>query len=193
MKLLHLLPLAALLPACSVGPWPAPPGAVIEMIEDDISVPWFPCTDAIPDCVESQFLVHTSVRVEDELGEPLNNVEVSFTSMWNDVYFVPQSVIQAVEYPSTARWAEVENSGDVYAELTGEFDGDYRPTYFETATDRNGRSDIWIWIESLPVNLSQAAQGGAAGGALVLLPIGVTIIVDIGADSRALELKAGTN
>lgn len=193
MKLLHLLPLAALLPACSLGPWPAPPGATIEMIEDDITVPWFPCTDVIPDCVESQFLIHTSVRVEDELGDPLNNVEVAFTSMWQDVFFVPQSVIQAVDYPSTSSWAAIESSGDVYAELTGEFDGDYRPTYFETATDRNGRSEVWIWVESLPINLSQAGQAGGGGGAAVLQPIGVSILVDIGADSRALELSAGAN
>lgn len=183
-----------LLAACDAGPWDAPYGSVIKEIET-IQVSWFGCQidpetgeSTNPNCDLEQpsppvvFPLNINVYNEDT-EVPLNNVWVRVASGYQDIYLLPQEVIEAVGLPDewtdeNDDWDDIEN-GEVWAEFTGTWRGDYRPTFAETWTDNTGTADVWVWIQRMPVDplSGQAKQS--------------SIFVDIGVDFVDIELQPG--
>jgi len=175
-KLLTLLSIAVLVTACDTGPWDAPPGAEIQDI-DDLRVAWFGCLqdpttgeNQSPSCVDSDPVqIPLTVQVLDTNSRvPLNNIRIAFTSGFGSIYLLPQRVIEALEVPNTESWDEVVADGEIWAEFTGSWEGDYRPTYYETWTDNHGIARFWIWVEALPKDPT-----GAAKDSFILADIGV--------------------
>jgi hypothetical protein len=178
---------AMLLSACNFGPWEAPYTADL-IVPEDLQIPWFACqldpTTGLPQtpgCTNSGSIAFPlSVQVVDpNTLEPYNNVRISVASTYEEVYILPQEVIEAVQLPDTSNWNNIEQDGRVYAEFSGNWEGDYRPTYFEGWTDRNGRMKVWIWVDSMPRNLltGQAAQ--------------TSIIFDIGNEVAQVLMQGG--
>ncbi len=176
---------------CANGPWDAPPGSVLNDFED-MRISWFGCqTDPAsgeplnPNCNIEQpsppviFPLSLSV-VNGETLLPVNNVWLSVTTGFKDIYVLPQEVIEAIALPDTDNWSDVAATDEVWAEFSGTFEGDYRPTYLETWTDNNGQVDVWVWIQKMPIDPSsgQAVQS--------------SILVDIGVDSATLGLQSGS-
>ena len=144
---------------CDVGPWDAPPGAQIAEVED-IRVAWFGCIldpttgqPQNPSCEPSAPVqIPMTVQVIDPDTEiPLNNIRISFSSGYGEIYLLPQEVIEALAIPDSERWGTIAD-GEVWAELTGSWEGDYRPTYYETWTDNNGLATFWIWVNEMPTD-----------------------------------------
>jgi len=183
---LLLLP-TLLLSACNFGPWDAPYTARL-VVPEDLSVPWFSCAidpttgqAQVEGCVNSGSVVFpvTVSVVDNDTELPLNNVRISASSTFNEIYLLPQDVIEAVQLPDTTNWNTVDGSGQIYAEFSGNWEGDYKPTYLETWTDRHGRLTVWVWINSFPVDLINGQ------------PIETSIIFDIGAEILEMSMKAG--
>jgi len=170
--------LALALAGCDNGPWDAPPNSQIKDIED-IKVAWFGCgTDAEPGCVESGAVVFPlTAIVVDQYEEPLNNVRVTYASGWNEIYLLPREVIEALALPDTERWTEIADSGQVWAQFSGNLEADYYPTFFEGWTEGNGTAEVWVWIDSMPTD-AQTGQAKEAG-----------ILIDIGVDQLAVKLQ----
>lgn len=176
---------------CNAGPWDAPPGSVISDVED-VKVAWFGCVlnpetgeAQSPNCDINQpsppviFPYRVAITNEDtEL--PVNNVWVRASSGFADIYILPQEVIEALALPDTENWNEIAESGEVWAQFSGDFEGDYRPTFLETWTDNNGQIDFWVWVQKLPVD-PQSGQAKESG-----------IMLDIGVDSAVVALTAGS-
>ncbi len=186
MKLL-LVPMTLLmfaLSGCATGPFDAPPTAVFGDTED-LTVPWFGCVidedTGLPSdtCFDSDPVVFPlSIYVTDETTDlPINNIRVTFTSMWPDIYVMPQSVIEAVVIPDTENWSTVANGGEVFAQFSGDFEGGYKPTFHDTWTDSAGRARTWVFIERMP----QDTTGQVVES---------TILVDMGVETLAVKLQS---
>jgi len=185
------LALCVAVTSCANGPWPAPPGAEIgELV--DIKVAWFACQvdplTGIPlneNCDIEQpsppVIFPLTIYVQDgNTEDPINNIWVEVTSGFHDVYLLPQEVIEAVIYPDTDRWQDVAGSDEIWAQFSGSFEGDYKPTYLQTYTDNNGLAKLWVWVQRMPVD-SQSGQAKES-----------SILVDIGVDSAVINLQAGS-
>ncbi|MEE2829300.1 MAG: hypothetical protein VX498_08940 [Myxococcota bacterium] len=144
--------------ACDTGPWDAPPGSEIAEVED-IEVSWFGCLlDPVtgaqqnPNCeISPPVQIPVTVLVQNATTlVPLNNIRITFTSGFTDVYLLPQEVIEAIALPDTESWAAIMSNGEIWAEFSGQWEGDYRPTYYETWTDNNGLAEFWVWVERMP-------------------------------------------
>ena len=163
-----LLPLAAAamaLGGCSTGPVDATYNYELAEFED-ITVPWFGCTvdqttgqPQNPNCTVSDPLIfRLDARVRDINTEvPANNVRIWFTSAYSDIYLLPQEVVEALSLPSEGAWNSLIDDGEIWAEFTGRLDGDYRPTYHESWTDKNGLASVWVWVNSLPTDETGSA------------------------------------
>ncbi len=170
--------------ACDPGPWDAPPFAEIDDIED-IQVPWTACridpltgNTSTPGCEnDPPVILPLNVLVRNaRTQEPLNNVRIWYASGYHLIYLLPQEVLEAVDLPGTERWEYLEERGDVFAEFSGSFDGDYRPTYHEGWTNSNGISTIWLYVEEMPTD--DAGQAKESG---IVVSIGVdTVVVKLG-------------
>jgi len=176
IALLTLLSIAALTAGCDTGPWDAPPGSEIQDI-DDLRVPWFGClqdpttgANQAENCQDSgPVQIPVTIQVLDGNSSlPLNNIRIAFTSGYNDILLLPQEVIEALAVPEGGSWDQVVSDGEIWAEFTGEWDGDYRPTYYETWTDNQGLARFWIWVEAMPKDAT-----GTAKDSFVLADIGV--------------------
>ncbi len=146
------------LTGCANGPWNAPPNAVF-LEQDDVKVPWFGCDidadtglPSNPNCEPSDAVIFPlNISVLDvDTQQPLNNVRVSFTSIWHEIYVMPQEVLEAVTLPDTERWSDFDAGDETFAEFSGNFEGDYRPTFHDTWTDENGVARTWVYVDSLP-------------------------------------------
>ena len=180
-----------LLAGCDNGPWDAPPNAKIQEV-DAFQVSWFGCqTDPITgeplneNCDLEQpsppviFPLTLSVY-DEETGTPINNVWMRVTSGFQDIYLLPQEVIEAIALPDTENWSDIGASEEVWAQFSGTWEGDYKPTFLETWTDNNGQADLWVWIQRMPLD---PASGQAKQS---------SIMVDIGTDLMLIELQAGS-
>jgi len=176
ITLLTLLSIAAFSLGCDTGPWDAPPGSEIQDVED-IRVPWFGCLqdpttgeNQSPSCVDSAPVqIPITVQVlSGASGVPLNNIRIAFSSGYSEVLLLPQQVIEALEVPPGGSWESVVSNGEIWAEFTGSWEGDYRPTYYETWTDNHGLARFWIWVERMPKDAT-----GTAKDSFVLADIGV--------------------
>jgi hypothetical protein len=185
ITLLTLLSLAVLGTACDTGPWDAPPGSEIQAVED-IRVSWFGCvvdptTGELqnPACEPSPPVqIPMVMQVMDSgSGVPLNNIRISFTSGYGEIYLLPQEVIEAISLPDTENWAEIMQDGEIWAEFTGSWEGEYRPTYYETWTDNNGLARFWIWVNEMPLD--------ATGN-----PKDTFVRADIGVDHKFVKLTS---
>ncbi len=157
-RLLALPLMMLLLPACSTGPVDATYRHELVQFED-MQVSWMGCSlDAEtgqqenPNCQNSNpIILRLDARVRDiETELPANNVRVWLNSGYELVYLLPQEVLEAIEVPITEGWDDVLGRGEVWAEFAGTFEGDYRPTYHETATDQNGMATVWLYIQEMP-------------------------------------------
>ena len=187
---MFLAVVAVALSGCNAGPWDAPPGRILDD-EEDFKVSWFGCQiDPLtfqpldPNCDLDQpsppVIIPFSIGVTDEeTTTPVNNIWVRVSSGFKDVYLLPQEVIEAVALPDTENWQDVAASGEVWAEFSGSFEGDYRPTFVETWTDNNGQVDFWIWVDKMPVD---PVSGQA---------VETSVLIDIGVDSATLLLQPG--
>ncbi|MCP4869318.1 MAG: hypothetical protein GY898_11435 [Proteobacteria bacterium] len=176
--------------SCANGPWQAPPGTAIGEIED-IKVAWFACpVDPItgaalnPSCNLEQpsppvIFPLTIYLVNEDTESPVNNVWVEITSGFEDVYLLPQEVIEAVIYPDTENWQDVATSDEIWAQFSGTFEGDYRPTYLQTYTDQYGMAKLWVWVQRMPID----TQAGTAKES--------SILIDIGVARTVITLQAG--
>ena len=118
-------------------------------------------------------------RVRDVNTEaPANNIRVWFTSPYSDVYLLPQEVLEALNVPSGGDWDQVIDRGEIWAEFSGRFDGNYRPTYHEGWTDRRGVASVWVWVNTMPTDESGA-------------PLQTQVQVSIASDTTALRLQGG--
>ncbi len=190
LAILSALVVCVSVASCANGPWQAPPGTVIGEIED-IKVAWFACqidplTGAAvnPNCNVEQpsppVIFPLTIQLQDEETElPVNNVWVDITSGFSDIYLLPQEVIEAVVLPDTPNWQDIAGSDEVWAQFSGTFEGDYRPTYLQTWTDNNGLVQLWVWVQRMPVD-TQAGQAKES-----------SILIDIGVDQLVLTLQAG--
>jgi hypothetical protein len=170
---------------CGRGPFDAPPGALISEI-DDIKVSWSGCDidpqtgeQVNPNCETSPpVLIKLTLQVANETTrQPYNNVWISFMSTWHEIFTLPPEVIEAVELPAEGNWGDVEGT---VAEIAGyQADEEYRPTYYETATDKWGRGEVWIWVETMPTDDAGEVKDGG-------------IIVDIGSDWKLIKMTGGT-
>ena len=159
-KLLVLALAALVLPACSTGPIDATFN--YELVEfEDLAVPWTGCTidqqtgqQTNPNCeLSDPVIFRLDARVRDTNTEiPGNNIRVWFTSPYNDIYLLPQEVLEAINVPSGGDWDQVIDRGEVWAEFSGRFDGNYRPNYHEGWTDRRGVASVWVWVNSMPLD-----------------------------------------
>ena len=176
--------LLGLLAGCDAGPWDAPPYAEIAEIED-INISWTGCRlDPLSGEPQTQgcendppVIIPLNVMVRDgRYSSPLNNVKIWYSSGYHKIFLLPQEVLEAVDLPETDRWAYLAERGDVFAEFSGSFDGDYRPTYYQGWTDSSGLSSVWIFVEEMPTDATgQAKETG------ILISIGVdTITVKLG-------------
>jgi hypothetical protein len=182
---------ALLLVGCDNGPWDAPPNAVIGEV-DPLKVAWFGCQldpatgmPMNPSCDIEQpsppVIFPLTIDVYDEDTEvPVNNVWVRFTTGYVDIYVLPQEVIEAVALPDSTNWTDIAETSEVWAEFSGSFEGDYRPTFAEVWTDNYGRATVWVWVQRMPVDV---ASGQAKES---------MIMIDIGADSQIVDLQAGS-
>jgi len=184
LLLLVSAPLLGFLLGCDAGPWDAPPYAEISEIED-INVSWTSCRldpltglPQTPGCEpDPPVILPLNIMVRDaRYSSPLNNVKIWYSSGYHKIYLLPQEVLEAVELPETDRWAYLAERGDVFAEFSGAFDGDYKPTFYEGWTDANGLSSVWVYIEEMPTDdTGQARESG------ILISIGVdTLTVKLG-------------
>ena len=169
MKLLKFVLLSAVAPmmvACG-GPFPAPYQSEIAPI-DDIEFPWPGCRldpftgqKIQPSCEDPEPMIlriDMLVRNIDSLIG-YNNVRVSFNTSYHDIYVLPPEVIQAVDTPSSSSgWNSIDSS-EVWAEFSGTLDGDYAPTYGQTATNNAGVASAFLWVQSLPADESGAVKG----------------------------------
>jgi hypothetical protein len=163
------------LTGCATGPFDAPPTAQFSEVLD-VQVPWFGCpvdqaTGLVdPNCVPSDPVIFPlSIYVTDSDTElPVNNIRVTFTSLWNDIYVMPQSIIEAVVIPDTESWSTLQSGGEVFAEFSGDYEGDYKPTFHDTWTDSAGRARTWVFVETMPVNVT-----GQPSEASILVDMGV--------------------
>lgn len=183
--LLFLLTLLMfVLSGCATGPFDAPPSATFSDVED-IIVPWFGCTiDDVtglpdPECRESDPVIFPlSIYVEDEdTNLPINDVRVTFTSLWGDIYVMPQSVIEAVVLPNSERWSDVDAGGEVFAQFSGQYEENYQPTFHDTWTDAAGRARTWVFIERMPQD--EAGQ-----------VVESTILIDMGVETVAFKMQS---
>ena len=184
--LLIAVSLLGLTAGCDAGPWDAPPYAEIDEVED-INVAWQACRldpltggPQTPGCEnDPPVIIPLNIMVRDaRYNSPLNNVKIWYSSGYNKVYLLPQEVLEAVELPETDRWAYLAERGDVFAEFSGAFDGDYRPTYYQGWTDSNGLSSVWVFVEEMPTDdTGQAKETG--------------VLISIGVDS--ITVKLGTS
>ena len=165
-RLLALPLMMLLLPACSTGPVDATYRHQLVSFED-VPIAWTGCTidnqtgqQENPNCQNSPpVILRLDARVRDAETElPANNVRVWFNSGYELVYLLPQEVLEAIEVPVTEGWDEVLGRGEIWAEFAGTFEGDYRPTYHETATDQNGMASVWLFIQEMPREAGGAAQ-----------------------------------
>lgn len=172
------------LTGCATGPYDAPPTAEFGEIQD-IIVPWFACLldeeTGLPDpnCVPSDPVIFPlNVTVIDSSTKlPINNVRVTFTSLWPEVYVMPQSVLEAVVLPETENWQQLETGGEVFAQFSGDFEGDYRPTYHDTWTDQSGRARTWVYVDTMPTDaVGQVVES--------------TIIIDMGLQALPFKLQS---
>ena len=176
--------------SCANGPWQAPPGTVINEVED-VKVAWFACQiDPLTgqpldqNCNLEQpsppvIFPLTIYLTNEDTEEPVNNVWVEVTSGFEDIYLLPQEVIEAVIYPDTENWQEVAASDEIWAQFSGTFEGDYRPTYLQTSTDNNGLAKLWVWVQRMPVD-TQAGQAKES-----------SIMIDIGVQRTIVTMQAG--
>jgi hypothetical protein len=172
---------------CNTGPMVAPPGSQLSD-PPQVQVSWFGCPvdpqtgiQINPNCQYSPPLIMPiSMRVTDEDELPVNNVRISFASGFNDIYLLPQEVVEAIEFPDTPNWQAVAAEGRVFAEFTGQFEGGYGATYYEGWTDRSGAARVWMFINSMPID---PANGQSAGG---------SIMVDIGVDQEVILIESAT-
>ena len=180
-----------LLAGCDNGPWEAPYGSVLEEI-DSVQVAWFGCQidpttgEAMnPTCdLENPsppvILPLTALVYDEELEVPVNNVWVRVTSGYRDIYILPQEVIEAIALPDTDNWSDIAQTEEVWAEFSGTWEGEYKPTFLETWTDNNGQADFWVWVERMPLD---PASGQAKQ---------TSIMVDIGVDFMVIDMMAGS-
>lgn len=186
MKLLLVLLtlLMFVLSGCATGPFDAPPSAKFGDVED-IIVPWFSCPinetsgEVEEGCAESDAVIFPlSIFVLDKDTDlPINNVRVTFTSLFKDIYVMPQSVIEAVVLPESERWSDVAAGGEVFAQFSGNFEGDYRPTFHDTWTDGAGRARTWVVVQRMPTDaVGQVVES--------------TIIIDMGIETLAFKLQS---
>jgi len=169
---------------CDSGPWDAPPYAEIDDIED-INVSWTACRldpltggPQTPGCEnDPPVILPLTVMVRDvRTNSPLNNVRIWYASGFHKILLLPQEVLEAVDLPDTDRWEYLAGQGNVFAEFSGTFDGNYRPTFYEGWTDSHGLSNVWLYIEEMPTD--DSGQPKEAG---VMISIGVdTITVKLG-------------
>ena len=164
-KKLILLGAAVALPACSSGPVDATYNLELVPFED-LQMPWTGCevdseTGELnnPNCrVSDPVIFRLDARVRDgDTLVPANNIRVWFTSPFNQIFLLPQEVLEAIEVPTTERWNDVLDRGEIWAEFSGNYEGDYRPTYHETWTDRRGMASVWVWVDSMPVDATGKA------------------------------------
>lgn len=180
-----------LLAGCDSGPWDAPAGTVIQEI-DSFQVSWFGCQvdpatgEALnPTCDLEQpsppVIFPITINVFDEETEwPVNNVWVRISSGFKDIYLLPQEVIEAIALPDTENWSDIEATEEVWAEFSGTWEGDYKPTFLETWSDNNGQAQVWVWVQMMPLD---PASGQAKQS---------SVMVDIGVDMMLIDLQAGT-
>ncbi len=182
--LLIAVPLLGFATGCDSGPWDAPPYAEIDDVED-ISISWQACRlDPLSGAPQTAgcendppVVLPLNIMVRDtRYNSPLNNVKIWYSSGFSKIYLLPQEVLEAVELPETDRWQYLAERGDVFAEFSGAFDGDYRPTYYQGWTNSNGLSTVWVFIEEMPTDeTGQAKESG------ILISIGVdTLTVKLG-------------
>jgi hypothetical protein len=164
-KLLTLALAALVLPACSTGPIDATFNYELTEFED-LTIPWRGCQiDATtglqqnPNCaVSDPVIFRLDARVRDANSlVPANNIRTWFTSPYNDIYLFPQEVLEAIQVPSGGDWDQVIDRGEIWAEFSGRFDGNYRPNYHEGWTDRRGVASVWVWVNSMPRQETGAA------------------------------------
>ncbi|MCO4770332.1 MAG: hypothetical protein KDA24_09910 [Deltaproteobacteria bacterium] len=185
-KLLILAAAGLILPACSTGPVDAT--FQYEIIDfEDVQVPWVGCTIdpttgqlTNPSCQPSPPVIfRLDARVRNEDSEiPANNIRTWFTSTYSDIYLLPQEVLEAINIPSGGDWDTVTNRGEIWAEFSGRFDGNYRPTYHEGWTDKRGMASVWVFVNSMPTDES----GGVIESA---------IQIGIASDSAFIRLQGG--
>lgn len=180
-----------LLAGCDSGPWEAPPGTMIQEI-DSFQVSWFGCQldpltgeSLSPGCDIEQpsppvVFPMTINLYNEESGVPVNNVWVRVSSGFHDIYLLPQEVIEAIALPDTDNWSDIANTDEVWAEFSGTWEGDYKPTFVETWTDNYGQAEVWVWIQKMPLD---PASGQAKQS---------SIMIDIGVDLMVIELQAGS-
>lgn len=186
-KKLLILALAALvLPACSTGPVDATFNYEL-MDMEDLIVPWVGCQidqttgqQLNPNCqVSDPVIFRLDARVRDtDTQTPGNNIRVWFTSTYGDIYLLPQEVLEAINVPSGGDWDTVIDRGEIWAEFSGRFDGNYRPTYHEGWTDSRGVASVWVFVNTMATN----EQGGV---------IQSQIQVNIASDSNSVLLQGG--
>ena len=185
-KLLILAFAALLLPACATGPVDATYNyEIVEM--DDFQLPWTGCLldqqtgqPLNPECEPSPpVIVRLDARVRDSLTNiPANNVRIWFNSAYSDAYLLPPEVLEAIEIPSGGNWDTVTNQGEVWAEFSGTWDGNYRPTYFEGWTDKNGLASAFLFVNTMPTNPTGQ-------------PIQMTVTVSTASDTEIILFQGG--
>jgi len=170
---------------CTNGPIFAPPGATVQPPEPP-PIAWRNCLlDPLTGGVvalgcenpDPMLISMTSVALDGTTQLPLNNVRMSYTSGYSGIYLLPQEVVEAVEIPDTPNWQRLAGDGRLFAEFTYRFEGDYRPTYFETGTNRVGAGRVWVFINEMPFD---PGTGQAAG---------TSIVVDIYTESALIQLQ----
>ncbi len=161
-KLLTLAFAGLLLPACSTGPVDATYNYELAEFED-FQVPWTGCLldqqtgqPLNPECeVAPPVIMRLDARVRDRNTQiPGNNVRIWFNSTYSDAYLLPQEVLEAINVPSGGTWDGVTDRGEVFAEFSGTWDGNYRPTYYEGWTDKNGLASVFLFINTMPTDPS---------------------------------------
>lgn len=164
---------------------PAPINATFEMElvdMEDLDIPWPLCPrneNGVPtnlNCEDpSPIVIRLDARVRNFATlEPANNVRAWFNSTFPGVFFLPTQVVEAIDLPG-GRWNQSEAAGEIYAEFSGNVEGDYHPTYHETWTDNGGLATTWMVIDELPVD--DAFEAGE-----------VQLIASIATDSAPFKL-----
>ena len=185
-KMLLVLGVAGMLGGCVAGPIDATYNLELAPFED-VAVPWFGCARDTstgelqnPNCRPSDPVIFRfDARVRDaETQLPQNSIRVWMTSPYSRIFLLPQEVLEAINVPNTENWADVMNRGEIWAEFSGNYEGDYRPTYLETWTDNRGLATVWVWIDEMPLNASGQATAAE-------------IQVSIASDTELLKLTAG--
>lgn len=173
-----LLAAGGLLGGCQ-GPYPAPANAEFADLED-LEVPWYACLrdpttgeKLNPTCEDPRpIAIRLDAFVHDpETGYGYNNVRVSFSSGYNDIFVLPAQAMPQLDYPDTQGWQNIPPE-DVYADFQDDKGWEdtvgYGSTYAEVATDSQGVASVFVWVEGMPVD-----EAGQVGGAAIFISSGV--------------------